>query len=155
MILIIEGPDGAGKTTFAKGFGGKYYHEGPPPTDMGPGNLLDYYLGKVRRATHETTVFDRLALGEVIYGPHLRGTSRLSLDDYAKFVHETRRLGARHVLCLPPFETCLRNWASRAYVGRELIASEYVFSRTYEAFERYHAATWTDLIFDYTKGEAR
>lgn len=160
MILIVEGPDGAGKTTFARGFGGRYHHEGPPPTDLGPGNLFQYYLDKVIRAatsasfTRATVVFDRLALGELIYGPILRGTNRLGELEYASFVHETSKLGAVHVMCLPPLKTCFANWSLRADRGLELIRQDETFHRTYEAFAG--LAHMSDMVFDYTRdGSAR
>jgi thymidylate kinase len=153
MIVIIEGPDGAGKTTFAKGIvGAAYHHEGQPPA--GAYSLLGYYYGKVAAAHAETQgpiVFDRLALGELVYGPILRGGARLTYSDYAAFIKETRKLGAVHVLCLPPKDCARTNWKRRAAVGGELFEQEDLFNRTYDAFAKF--APLADVVYDYTVGE--
>jgi thymidylate kinase len=154
MLLIIDGPDGAGKTTFARGFGGRYHHEGPPPTDLGPGNLLGYYLDIVRRAATSgrfgTVVFDRLAFSELVYGPVVRNVTRLDLSDYAAFIQETKRWGAAHVLCLPPLETCRANWSAKLLQGKEYVTNVNVFERVYGTFNAYKETQ--DLVYDYTRG---
>jgi MoxR-like ATPase len=65
MIVILEGPDGAGKTTLAeqlaKKYGLVYKHEGPPPPKV---NVLEYYGQLLDEARGKNVVFDRLALGE-------------------------------------------------------------------------------------------
>jgi thymidylate kinase len=154
MIVIIEGPDGAGKTTFAKSFSGGYHHEGPPPA--GDASLLGYYYAKVAEADVRggTVVFDRLAAGEVVYGPILRGTARLTEADYRAFVNMTRTShGAIHVTCLPPKDVCLLNWKRRAAVGGELFEDRDLFERTYDAFAA--LAGYSDLVYDYTAGGKR
>jgi hypothetical protein len=156
MIMIIEGPDGAGKTTFAKGIvGASYHHEGPPPA--GWHSLLGYYYDKVLRTAYanaaEPVVFDRLAAGEVVYGPVLRGTTRLTTADYAAFVDMTKLHGAIHVMCLPPKAVAHLNWKRRCATGGELFEQEDLFSRTYDAFAA--LAEYADVVYDYTAGEAR
>ena len=154
MLLIIDGPDGAGKTTFAKAFGGNYHHEGPPPTDMGPGNLLGYYLDIVRRAATSgkfgTVVFDRLAFSELVYGPVVRNVVRLEMHDYAAFIQETRRWGAVHVLCLPPFEVAKDNWRIKRAQGKEYVTDTLVYDRIYGTFNFYKDTQ--DAVYDYTRG---
>jgi hypothetical protein len=149
MLLIIEGPDGAGKTTLARGFGGAYHHEGPPPPGV---NLFQYYCAVVRTVHSEnrrrTTVFDRLALSETVYGPIMRGGSRVSKADYQEFLAATRAYGAIHVLCLPPFPVALENW--RRNRGAEYVADEGKFRQVYEAFAL--ASPSADLVYDYTRG---
>lgn len=85
--MALEGPDLAGKSTVAAEllgkFGGRTVANGPPPNK---GALVDHYLAQVEEAAaleSELTVFDRLHVGELIYGPLFRGQSLLSRADVA------------------------------------------------------------------------
>src|SRR5688500_988429 len=77
--VIIEGPDGAGKTTLAehlvKHHGYRYHHEGKPEhVDM----LVRYAeVFLEQTASGQPVVFDRLHLGELVYGNILRGKDRM------------------------------------------------------------------------------
>lgn len=71
MLIIVEGADKTGKTTLckviAKRFGYRYHHFGPPkkrPAD----EYIDFLL-----SLKQPTVCDRFHLGELVYGPMLRG----------------------------------------------------------------------------------
>jgi len=111
--VILEGPDGAGKTTLAEFLrqrGYAYRHEGPPPGDGG--SLLDYYTRRLLEA-EAPTVFDRLHVGEVVYGPLLRGQSRLTALELTLLHRVVSSLGAQMVLCMPSWETCLANTNNR------------------------------------------
>jgi thymidylate kinase len=152
MITIVEGPDGAGKTTLALALGGRYHHEGPPPP--GDGSLLAYYADFIRPArwAERRVVLDRLALGELVYGPLLRGRSRLSEREFRAFQETAKSAGAVTILCLPPYLACLENWRRRRALGRELFAKEDLFRRAYDGFLR--LADEADVVYDYTRSEA-
>jgi thymidylate kinase len=113
MLIIVEGPDGAGKTTFAELIVKelkeredrtiRLQHFGEPKTDpfveyTSLGYTSDYHL-----------VCDRLHWGEVIYGPLYRGESLLGdryhrVEDYlnargaviAYLTHDVHTLKKRH-----------------------------------------------------------
>src|ERR1700675_809922 len=76
MLAVIEGADKTGKTTLAKAIakqlGYKYIHfsapKGPPADEY-----IDFLL-----ALKRPTVCDRFHLGELVYGPLLRGKAGLT-----------------------------------------------------------------------------
>jgi len=153
MIVIIEGPDGAGKselaTKIAEEFRMEVRHEGPPPTDI---KLHLYYGRKLKAAKTQDryslgqgTVFDRLYLGETVYGPVLRGIDRLGPSSLKLMERLAASCNVFKVMCLPGYEVARRNWAS----GRpELFDSDAKFRATYDGFSRISDGNY---IYDYTK----
>ena len=81
MLIILEGVDGAGKTTFAKELLHEMHgeatirHLGPPEGDPLVECLQALRGYRPRRQKH--LIIDRLHLGELIYGPIYRGESKL------------------------------------------------------------------------------
>lgn len=72
MILVLEGPDFAGKSTTAEQlvglFGGDVRWVGQPPASA---DLVSYYLDPIHKATTraDLTVFDRLHISELVVLP--------------------------------------------------------------------------------------
>jgi len=145
-IIILEGPDGAGKTVLARHLQERYHiayrHEGPTPADRSP---LLYYGGILDACRDVPVVFDRFALGERVYGPLLRGGDRLGDLGWHVFQYLVHAVGAVQILCLPPYDVCLRNWRGRAH---ELFTDERLLRASYRAFES--AESWHDYTYDYT-----
>lgn len=77
-IVVIEGPDGTGKTTLANALverlGFEYDHCGPPEKPA-----LQFYMDSINRHDGDT-VIDRLHVGSYVYGKAFRG-----LDDLTDF----------------------------------------------------------------------
>lgn len=88
MIIIVEGADGAGKTTLVDHLVSsiherrldknlRLYHAGPLDADP-----LDAYLEPLQDYVPQTTgdirIMDRWHVGELVYGPLLRGGSRIN-----------------------------------------------------------------------------
>ena len=131
--IILEGPDGAGKTTLATRlctYGYAYRHEGPPP--MGT-TALRHYAGILARL-ERPTLLDRFHLGELVYGPLLRGRSGLSEEGLRLLRRVLHGLGIRVVLCLPPFPIAFRNWSIRNRTGGEFFQDAAVFEASFERF---------------------
>lgn len=159
-IIILEGPDGAGKTTLGlhlqEHHGFKYHHEGVPPPRNGVNSLLNYY-GQLLYDAHnsgDNVVFDRLHLGETIYGPICRHQDQIT--DVGVVLIERLRLayGAIMVICLPDLDVCRKNWLTRK--GSEYVPNDDMFARIYERYKL--AASSTSNIqqkfwFDYTRME--
>jgi len=95
MLIVIDGPDGSGKTTLARHLqekhGATYHHDkGPPEAE----DLVAYFLSLLARGG----IIDRFALSEMVYGPLLRGRSRIDINDFFLLMHELRNLGGRHIV---------------------------------------------------------
>jgi hypothetical protein len=83
-FIIIEGPDGSGKTTLAEAFvaeGYGYQKFGPPEYEP-----VDYYLDAIRKKAREgrPIVLDRAHPSSFVYGVIFRG-----MDDLSPFDHWT------------------------------------------------------------------
>lgn len=144
--IVIEGPDGAGKTRLARFICHRhvmaYHHEGPPPAGA---SLLHHYGGLLANA-ERPTVFDRLHLGELVYGPLLRGASGVSSNDLVLMRRLLRGMGVVTILCLPPWSTCYQNNRDR----EELIPDEPRLRRAYDAWASLAPTGHFDLHYDYT-----
>lgn len=91
MIIVLEGPDFAGKSTLAHQLvealddkitptlRTRVVHNGQDK-ELTSQQLFIKYVGQVANAIEYggDTIFDRLHVGEVVYGPKYRGDSRLS-----------------------------------------------------------------------------
>lgn len=98
MIVILEGPDGSGKTTAAQHAvqaGYAVVHHGPPKPDE---DVFRTYLEALLTCP-PNTVFDRLFHGERVYGPLLRGESQLTRGQVAYLEQVAAGRGAVVVRC--------------------------------------------------------
>lgn len=120
MILIVEGPDGAGKTTFCKraesharslGVGVSVTHFGP--TDTAFNDYLDVINDELTKSRDHLVIADRMHLGEVVYG-----TTRRALPQYGLVSLNLLNLMVEstpgHVVVLaPPVETLKERLAKK------------------------------------------
>jgi hypothetical protein len=115
-IVILEGPDGAGKTTFAKHLSQKHdfyiIHTGVPDLNV---DLLEEYGYDLWRASqmNQDVVFDRLHVGECIYGLLIRNHDRLGPRGMTLMQRLVTGIGAQVVFCMPPYEVAEANWTCR------------------------------------------
>lgn len=85
MIIVLEGCDGAGKSTIAselvRQFGEEkstVWRKGPFPPDSDPWTEYVHPASGLYPCRDWLVVMDRWHIGELVYGPLLRGQSRLS-----------------------------------------------------------------------------
>lgn len=82
-LIVLEGPDGSGKTTLAKfleeRYGAVYFHQ----SYHKDWDIFDYFTGRLmeasRIASERLVVMDRLWISELVYGAVYRGGSRWPL----------------------------------------------------------------------------
>lgn len=159
MRLVLEGPDGAGKTTLAQNiiaatrYDTLYTHEGPPPPAVArDGDALEaYYLEQlVETAPHRIHVMDRWAVGERVYGPLFRAGDVLGYGRLERLLNTLRIAGDRCVVCLPPYERVLDNWRAKK---RDMTTSPESLRAAYDMFLMLAEAHRLER-YDYTKGES-
>jgi hypothetical protein len=145
--VILEGPDGSGKTVLARrleALGYEYRHEGPPPADT---PAFEHYA-RLFVDAERPTVFDRFHLGELVYGPLLRGISGLDHSDMVRLTSLIQGAGTPIVFCYPPWSVCLLNTLNR----KELITNKNTLASAYlqwaTVVERYPANV---QAYDYTQ----
>lgn len=127
MLITIEGPDCGGKSTLTqqlldaaetRDWAGLRVHKGPPAPDADPfteyETALDVEpLSGIIDADDRLVVMDRWHLGEAVYGPLWRGTSRLSAAGVTHVEAALDALGAVRVMCLPSYPELQRRFLKR------------------------------------------
>ena len=108
MIIILEGPDGGGKTFLAreleKQLGFRYHHEHNEPTLDSPG-LLKRYLS----LPQDNTVYDRMAVSELVYSMAMDRECRLTAEEVKLVMMALKQCApVVTVLCQPPLEVCIQ-----------------------------------------------
>lgn len=133
MIIVMEGPDGAGKSTMVEAVKQIHLDRGHAPESVqtwraGPfpegGNSWDEYvvpLSSLSISSDWLVIIDRWHLGELVYGPLLRGQSRLSLEQRDWIDGYLKSLGAIMVYLKATPEELTRRLGER---GDDLIKAE-------------------------------
>jgi hypothetical protein len=161
-VIIVDGPDGSGKSTVIQNLGHTAVHlkalrdgaGGRTPEGIGDGrkgwggSLPAVQAYKAQLTTRPPlTGFDRFHLSEVVYGPILRGTQELhdaELTELTQFIHDQQIVV---ILCLPPFTTTVANIKQH---GRERPGYQTLtfLANAYRAFQR--LTPWATIVYDYT-----
>lgn len=161
-LIIVEGPDGAGKSTLIEQLGKeriitKVHHHG---AYLGEESILGHYLESINDALispNGDVVMDRSWIAEPIYGAVMRGGScritseqRQMLERFAVF-----QCRAVAVLCLPPLEVCLTSWQKR--LAREYPQKLEQMQNIYAGYEQWWSSLEAEdnllpvVRYDYTR----
>ena len=101
MIIILEGPDGSGKTTLAEQLAKqtKYLilHRTQPKTDEEKARMMSEYLQVIR--TGKNMIFDRCWYSEMVYGPIMRDASVISYPEMYELERQLSKTGALLIYC--------------------------------------------------------
>lgn len=122
MIFVLEGTDGVGKTSLADAIQAarpwssvKRISCGPPPKNV---SALDHYMGLVNElvaadGSDSLAIADRLHVGELCYGPLLRGGSRITLQEAGLIDSKLKTTGAVLVHCTADVDEIVRRLTAR------------------------------------------
>lgn len=134
MIIILEGPDGSGKTTLAeklqKQTGYQLLHRVQPKTEEDKQRMMDEYVQVLR--TGKNCILDRSWYSEMVYGPIMRDHSVICYPQ----MYELERLAAKYggliIHCTAPenvlWKRCLRR-------GEDYITDRDTFHKICKGFD--------------------
>ncbi len=147
--IILEGPDCAGKTTLAKEIekcGYRIIHNGPPSSE----DLFKVYSDQINTAAQTPTVFNRLHIGETVYGPILRGKSLISQVQFEELNNKIERMDGIIVICLPSWRNIIDCWSART--GQEHIKDYGQLRESYRDFCNILEDTYKGYLhYDYNR----
>lgn len=106
-MIIIEGIDGVGKTTlvyYLETLGFKKYHF---DYDIKNLDLLSKYM-KILLLEDNYIVLDRSFISEMVYGPVIRGISKLSIEAYTNLLISYKNADAKIIYLTAPKEVLLQ-----------------------------------------------
>jgi GTPase SAR1 family protein len=134
VIIILEGPDGAGKSTMIEELKRHYlmqigrspesvqiWHAGPFPEGSNPWTEYVVPISQLVATRDYLILIDRWHLGELVYGPLLRGQSRLSLAQRDWIDSYLKSMGAIMVYLKASIEELTARMTAR---GDDLIKAE-------------------------------
>ena len=155
-VILVEGPDGGGKTHTAQNVFKKYVyqHNGPPP-GVQLSDLFWWQLeGLLPRDTDKNRnnwVVDRNWPSEQIYH-RFAGRAHvfhpMAQRMFERYMWANRGLV---VMCLPPYGVAYDFWRERAEAGKELITDERDFATMYDFYKTWKLSTSLSVIdYDWT-----
>ena len=134
MIIIIEGPDGSGKTTLAKQLsqqtGWSIVHRSQPKSEEEKAQMMQGYIDALKMG--KNMIFDRCWYSEMAYGPTMRDESVISYPQMYALEALAAKHGALIIYCTDKPDTLWRRCQKR---GEDYIIHKADFIDICEAFE--------------------
>ena len=127
MKYILEGPDGAGKSTLAEKLGSVWHHSYYP-------DRREMFIKTAESLISDAVSIDRLYYSELVYSPIYHKTpQRYGPGQMRMLDRLIWTIGRRIIFCMPSYETCHKAWSS----GREeMVSDEEQFKAIYDAYDK-------------------
>lgn len=135
MIIILEGPDGAGKTMLAdkihKQTGYMMLHRSQPKTDEDKARMMDEYMQVIKAG--KNCIMDRSWYSEMVYGPVMRGASVIDYPQMYDLEKQLAKCGGLIIYCTGPLQDLWKRCLSR---GEDYIVDKDIYRRIYTGYDR-------------------
>lgn len=154
IVIVLEGSDGAGKTTVAKNLERIYsnmghdvvmWHFGPHSPDK---TSIEEYFEPLAEwwdehgeDHHYVLIIDRFHLGEKVYGPLMRGASRMSDDEQDAIDNLLNKIYALRFYVRPKLQTILNRFDAR---GDDFINGAHIMDIV-KQYDMLTVHTWTRI----------
>ena len=147
-MIILEGPDGGGKTFLANRLldlmpsGVDHVDHHGPYLGHDAAQLMATYLQSVKSAD----IMDRCWLSENIYANEFRGDiGRLSSVDELTLESFALERGATVICCLPSMNTMLKTWRGRR--SKEYVTNEAALRRVWTRYAFLHQTSTIPVLY--------
>lgn len=134
MIIIVEGPDGSGKTTLAnkiaKQNGYIMLHRSQPKTEEEKQNMMAEYLQVIKAG--KNVVMDRCWYSEMVYGPIMRDASVITYPEMYELEKLLCKKGALLIYCTDKPEVLWKRCQER---GEDYITDILTHTKICEGYE--------------------
>ena len=134
MLIIIDGPDGSGKTTLAKRLaditGYEYFHFSYPTSPAEKRCMVQKYRDFIKN--HPNAILDRSWYSEMVYGPIVRGVSHVSRKDMQDLEILLCKHGGLIIYCTDKPEVL---WQRATKRGEDYITKYETFEAICELFD--------------------
>lgn len=135
MIIIIEGPDGTGKTTLAEYLsattGYPIKHRSKPKDEQERQLMYDDYRNDIKSGKH--MIWDRGFYSEMVYGPLMRDQSYISLKQMEEFEQLILTNGGLVIHCTGEPVELYKNATTR---GETYITELHLMEKLVDSYEK-------------------
>lgn len=142
MPIIIEGPDGAGKSTLAKSLADRLDMNILKMTRDGGQSATEY----MQKLACDGVVIDRCWVSEQIHADIFGRTRRIDDDACGKLTHMCSVLGIPTVIVLPPLAEAVRRLTPRGDEFGDVITDD--IGPIYRRYEEFAAANGSAVALD-------
>lgn len=164
MLIIVEGVDGVGKSTFVEHLEGRIrrdhpqdevtvLHKGPPAS----GDFIEEYVAPLQHyvpGRRKHIICDRWHLGEMIYGPMFRGKSIMTTDQLRYLYKFLYKRGVVQVYLTENINTIMERRAARGDTD-DMLSNRDQVMRVMKLYDSYttdlrgtlwHRLVWADSL---------